>query len=777
MRKTDLVISDIKELVSTKGYIYALCLILFEDFHINLETIHQTNHREKLSVKEATLLVGFLVQNEIDFSLPLSPESVIGLKDQTYVLMKELQSSYNIPQIEKLQQRLLKMQEGLSIENDYDERFDFFVNDGGMVEPMFYAGDGVYDFQYLEYLEKKYRYDKEWLSENKNFDINHSIKIVNEIKDILQTKSSNVNLIGLRDLAPIVNEKARKKFKNRYTDKEFDRMEKEALISVEFYQYFNLFPFPPQNSTPESVHENWKVFYENLIDLFVVERSQLDANKKTDSFLDNFSFSPSLGVNKEYIGAGYFNILNSKPLVKLDQNRFFIPINYLVAEAVYESPFYWMCEDKNYQTSLSHNRGQVGEEIVYESLSQVFGKDNTYKSVIITTKKGHRDTDIDVLCILGNKALCVQVKSKKLTLPAKRGDTDQLVKDFKGAVQDAYNQGLVSRNKILENKAKFYNEFGEEIIFPNIITDIYIMGITTENYPSLTHQSFIMLEKEDNDPYPIFLSIFDLELLVHYLKDPYDFLYYVRQRISLMDYYRADEEMVYLGYHLQKKLWPYEEADGVAIDTDFGYIIDRNYYPLKAGYDHLVSETNDPIKNLWKDEAFDKLCAEIKRMEEPMSTDIIFHLLDWSGDGRKDLVDNVLKIKRTTLADKEMHTMSTSTPPEFGISYISLDTNNINDLRDRLLKYSMARKYRSKCDAWLGIGSLLSSPYMLDYIVYSDETWEYDQELELLANQLLDSNKNRKVISLIGKKKIGRNDPCPCGSGLKYKKCCGKNIG
>jgi preprotein translocase subunit SecA len=23
-------------------------------------------------------------------------------------------------------------------------------------------------------------------------------------------------------------------------------------------------------------------------------------------------------------------------------------------------------------------------------------------------------------------------------------------------------------------------------------------------------------------------------------------------------------------------------------------------------------------------------------------------------------------------------------------------------------------------------------------------------------------------------KKIGRNDPCPCGSGKKYKKCCGK---
>jgi preprotein translocase subunit SecA len=22
--------------------------------------------------------------------------------------------------------------------------------------------------------------------------------------------------------------------------------------------------------------------------------------------------------------------------------------------------------------------------------------------------------------------------------------------------------------------------------------------------------------------------------------------------------------------------------------------------------------------------------------------------------------------------------------------------------------------------------------------------------------------------------KVGRNDPCPCGSGKKYKECCGK---
>ncbi|MCP4632063.1 MAG: hypothetical protein GY855_03980 [candidate division Zixibacteria bacterium] len=31
-----------------------------------------------------------------------------------------------------------------------------------------------------------------------------------------------------------------------------------------------------------------------------------------------------------------------------------------------------------------------------------------------------------------------------------------------------------------------------------------------------------------------------------------------------------------------------------------------------------------------------------------------------------------------------------------------------------------------------------------------------------------------KVKPVKVEKKVGRNDPCPCGSGKKYKKCCGK---
>ena len=33
----------------------------------------------------------------------------------------------------------------------------------------------------------------------------------------------------------------------------------------------------------------------------------------------------------------------------------------------------------------------------------------------------------------------------------------------------------------------------------------------------------------------------------------------------------------------------------------------------------------------------------------------------------------------------------------------------------------------------------------------------------------------RKPVTNKDGSKVGRNDPCPCGSGKKYKNCCGKN--
>ena len=38
-----------------------------------------------------------------------------------------------------------------------------------------------------------------------------------------------------------------------------------------------------------------------------------------------------------------------------------------------------------------------------------------------------------------------------------------------------------------------------------------------------------------------------------------------------------------------------------------------------------------------------------------------------------------------------------------------------------------------------------------------------------------DGTDKKQPVRNTAAKKVGRNDPCPCGSGLKYKKCCGRN--
>lgn len=65
------------------------------------------------------------------------------------------------------------------------------------------------------------------------------------------------------------------------------------------------------------------------------------------------------------------------------------------------------------------------------------------------------------------------------------------------------------------------------------------------------------------------------------------------------------------------------------------------------------------------------------------------------------------------------------------------------------------------------------------------------EEIEKLRNREIEGNEGQnvsttrpaKIAGLSGselksapvekKEKVGRNDPCPCGSGKKYKKCCG----
>ena len=56
--------------------------------------------------------------------------------------------------------------------------------------------------------------------------------------------------------------------------------------------------------------------------------------------------------------------------------------------------------------------------------------------------------------------------------------------------------------------------------------------------------------------------------------------------------------------------------------------------------------------------------------------------------------------------------------------------------------------------------------------LYTLPQWDGIYDAETKKRLTLEQKNARTVVK---GEKIGRNDPCPCGSGKKYKKCCGAN--
>lgn len=79
--------------------------------------------------------------------------------------------------------------------------------------------------------------------------------------------------------------------------------------------------------------------------------------------------------------------------------------------------------------------------------------------------------------------------------------------------------------------------------------------------------------------------------------------------------------------------------------------------------------------------------------------------------------------------------------------------------------------------------NLIETPSIMD-VASTDMTETQAENLQALAEAKAASIENvvganevptfrfTKTRPVVRDYKIGRNDPCPCGSGLKYKKCC-----
>lgn len=145
---------------------------------------------------------------------------------------------------------------------------------------------------------------------------------------------------------------------------------------------------------------------------------------------------------------------------------------------------------------------------------------------------------------------------------------------------------------------------------------------------------------------------------------------------------------------------------------------------------------------------------------------------------------------------------------EFWKEYLSVERNIYNEILNNKTQVvegtpaELAEKYSTNAEYFMGfidgISESLQEDIDLDAIeadkaislkidwekLYynmcaAEANWLYELEgwNDILAadtrKALLKKYKTSKTI--VKENKVGRNDPCPCGSGKKYKKCCGKN--
>ena len=206
-----------------------------------------------------------------------------------------------------------------------------------------------------------------------------------------------------------------------------------------------------------------------------------------------------------------------------------------------------------------------------------------------------------------------------------------------------------------------------------------------------------------------------------------------------------------------------EGYDHAMIDHVWGQLIDANF-PSVVGY-REKTQSMERLHHTWKNKDFNQIIDQVKNTGDPHATDAVFFLYDLAGHGADDLIEQIKLMKTQSDNDGKHHDFSMLFG-KHGVSYIIKPASE--HFRDEILYTTMAKKYKTKSDEWIGLATRVGSARLVEAILYNKQPWEFNPRLEEATRILLPHG--TEIIN--PHKKIGRNDPCYCGSGRKYKKCC-----
>lgn len=710
------VFDDLERLCASTGYIHVLAALSFRDNLVLLpgelttEALSASYAPERTIRTEFSTLLGLMLKHPIDFTVP-SPDNMQGLVERTGELLEELHACFNQPMMAAL------MQAAADVKAGRPKPANPFLRGDVLREPIFYGGESAYSFQYGDFAVERYTPDDDWLLANKGFRIADARAVADALSAGQADKFEGV----------------------------IEQLEGSDPATLSFLPCFTF-----------SLEE--------------IAAAAAVPPATTAAVLAVLT-APEAPTNADFRAIGDFNLAGACPILRTPTGDYISLDGYALVEALYDSPYYWMIADKAYRNTASRHRGDFTEALVARRLAAVFGDANVHRGVNLV-RKGDRVSEIDVLVVFADRAVVVQCKSKKLTLEARKGNDFQLRDDFKKAVQDAYYQALLCARTLGDADVGFVRGDGAPIDVPTL-SEIYPLCIVSDHYPGLAAQArqFLTFETDNRIQAPLVGDVFLIDVLAEMLPSPLYWLSYVNRRVGYGDRVNSVNELAILAYHLKQNLW-LEESTGLAtIADDFSIPLDTAMTVRRTGIPG--ERTPDGILTHLDGSPIGRLLAQVGDKPEPALVDLGFLLLALSGDTLDDLNRGLRRITELTRKDGQSHDLTLA----FDDSHNGL-TIHCGPLpnalaAEKLAEHCARRKYVHRADSWFGL-AVRADDALPKFAIHLRFPWAHDSALERATAGMTRAAASKAIAKRSSGPKVGRNERCPCGSGQKFKKCCGR---
>lgn len=730
------IFNKLSELCGQKGFIHVLVEIWFVDNYFqpnkngNL-TEHQISKfqadRSKLHRNELNTLLALLIKNNPNFIQDEKPnlEILKKYKKEACQLLENFHNLLNQSSMQDILKEIMPLYQTKQPSSfaEFMENKAFLKQDT-MREAIFYSGDGVYDFQYQYLGGLKYQNDDKWFFENKGFSISWVALFLEIIFAIHHNKIDEPELISIDTFT--------------YSKNEIIEFISQSLGE----EAANCFPID-------------SMLY--FIESFCINLNCLDKLNEFQKFDD-------------------FNPIVAFPVIKLAQDKFLLLDIYTLSQAFYETPFFWLNDDKKYRNIASDNRGKFTENFTYEICCDIFGKENVWCNVDLYSKSNLKDKagEADILVNICGTALIFQAKSKKLTLESRKGNIPIITKDFSLAIQAAYNQAFECSEILLGNS--YVAKIDDKVIILPEINYCIPICILSEHFPALTAQiRWLLEEKQHAQIAPaLVIDVFLLHLMHLTLETPLEFLHFIHSLSKSRKKFLASTQIDLLSVHLSRNFLCSEDADMFMLDNGLSAnldlflmkkirgIIDNKIKSLSCWYQFQNSYW-------WHLFEFSSLLDSFNKLKFGLE------LLQCSGKFieyyNSIVLDRVTQLKlnpQKLFSDFTIFLSNNHGMTVYVCNPLAIERNLIN----QLYNHAKLRKYQAKSDLWFGL--IISITGIVKYIEILDFKWEFNSSLQEEYQNTLGKNSRPKLF-IKGKavtKKIGRNEPCSCNSGKKYKHCC-----